>query len=617
MEIFVNGRICLAGEHSDWASEYKSKNKRITPGKSIIFGLNQGILADVEKSNDIIVKTKKGNLKISTNLDKLYEHSKKHDYFSYCTAASYIVLKKYDVKGINVNILKEDLPIKKGLASSAAICILIIRSFNKLYNLNMDIKEEMDLAYQAERLMGIKCGKMDQLCAYGEKFVAIDYKDNSLEEINVKENMYFVFADLNSKKDTKLILESLNTIYPKAKNIKEIFGHLTLGIISRTIVNKMIKNIQKGNVKEVGRLMTKSQKYFDKNLAYLCESELTSPKLHSLLNDQELQKLSYGMKGVGSQGDGSIQILAKDEKTQKEIYELLKTKDVIPYIATIKRNPINKAVIALCGKGTRLYPYTKFVTKEFCPVIHKGKLKPQINVLLEYIYDSGIREIVIAISNRKQKKQYKDYFYKTLDDSNKEYDSKLKKIYKCIKFIIVKDSIGFGDTVLRFRKVANNEPVILFLGDTLYDYNESNCIELIKNNYDKYQSPLITISPKEDEEVPSCGICSGKVIDRNIMKIDKIVEKPNIEYCKKNLQTNKKSYGIYGCYLITNEIFDNLEDMKLNKKDSKEMQLTDALINTLDETNIYGIMLEKNSLDFGNVNDYARNFSKLSGEKHE
>lgn len=612
MEVFVNGRLCLAGEHSDWASEYRKQNEKIIPGKSLVFGIDQGIYADIKKSNNLTIKYNGEKFTTKIDLDELLKIAKEHQFYSYCVAASYLVIKNYQVKGININIQKADLPIKKGLASSAAICILVIRSFNKIYDLNISIQEEMALAYEAEKIMGIKCGKMDQLSAYGKKFISIDYKDDSIEEIAVKKNMYFVYADLKGTKNTKLILESLNKIYPKAKNKQQEKGHQTLGIKTRTIVDKMIKAIRKGNLKKVGKLMTKSQENFDKNLAYLCPSELTSPKLHRLLKDPELKKYSYGMKGVGSQGDGSIQILAKDEKSQKRIYNILKKKVVEPYMATIKASKVNKAVIALCGKGTRLYPYTKFVTKEFSPVLHNGKLKPQINVLLEYIYDSGIRQIYIAISNNKQKKQYKDYFTKKTNYLNDDYILKLRSIYKCLKFIIVKNSTGFGDTVLRFKKVSKGEPVILFLGDTLYRKKDPNCIDLIKKYYEKYQKPIITVSPKEDDEIPSCGIIKGKVIEDEVMKITRIVEKPKVDYCHRYLQTNNKSYGIYGNYLITPEIFQKLKEIKQNKKDDKEMQLTDALINTLKETEMYAVMLENNSLDFGNVNDYAKNFTKLN-----
>ena len=71
---------------------------------------------------------------------------------------------------------------------------------------------------------------------------------------------------------------------------------------------------------------------------------------------------------------------------------------------------INKAIIPVAGYGTRLYPFTKIINKEFLPIIDKGMAKPQIAILLENIYDSGVREICLSVSGKKQINMYKDFF---------------------------------------------------------------------------------------------------------------------------------------------------------------------------------------------------------------
>ena len=48
MKLFVPGRICLLGEHSDWAGGYRRINADIEKGHAIICGTNQGIYAEVE-----------------------------------------------------------------------------------------------------------------------------------------------------------------------------------------------------------------------------------------------------------------------------------------------------------------------------------------------------------------------------------------------------------------------------------------------------------------------------------------------------------------------------------------------------------------------------------------
>ena len=57
MKIFVPGRICLLGEHSDWAGGYRRINADIEKGYAIICGTNQGIYAEVEPHPNKLVLT--------------------------------------------------------------------------------------------------------------------------------------------------------------------------------------------------------------------------------------------------------------------------------------------------------------------------------------------------------------------------------------------------------------------------------------------------------------------------------------------------------------------------------------------------------------------------------
>ena len=49
IKLFVPGRLCLFGEHSDWAGQYRTMNAGIVCGHSIVTGLEQGIYATAEK----------------------------------------------------------------------------------------------------------------------------------------------------------------------------------------------------------------------------------------------------------------------------------------------------------------------------------------------------------------------------------------------------------------------------------------------------------------------------------------------------------------------------------------------------------------------------------------
>ncbi len=55
MRLFVPGRICLFGEHSDWAAGYRRVNPQIERGYALIAGTNQGLRADVRPHPDALI----------------------------------------------------------------------------------------------------------------------------------------------------------------------------------------------------------------------------------------------------------------------------------------------------------------------------------------------------------------------------------------------------------------------------------------------------------------------------------------------------------------------------------------------------------------------------------
>jgi len=142
MKIFVPGRICLFGEHSDWAGGYRRVNAALEKGFTIICGTNQGIHAEVEPHPTALVLTAttpdgetRGPHEIPFEGKALLQEAQGGGFFSYAAGVAYQVLTNYRVRGLVIRNFKTDLPIKKGLSSSAAISVLTARAFNRVYDL--------------------------------------------------------------------------------------------------------------------------------------------------------------------------------------------------------------------------------------------------------------------------------------------------------------------------------------------------------------------------------------------------------------------------------------------------------------------------------------------------
>lgn len=85
------------------------------------------------------------------------------------------------------------------------------------------------------------------------------------------------------------------------------------------IAPRAVSAIIAGNVTELAVCMKEAQEDFDHSAIPNCPKQLSSPKLHSLINDDELKSISLAVKGIGSQGDGSAQILCESENLQNKV----------------------------------------------------------------------------------------------------------------------------------------------------------------------------------------------------------------------------------------------------------------------------------------------------------
>ena len=65
--------------------------------------------------------------------------------------------------------------------------------------------------------------------------------------------------------------------------------------------------------------MVEAQALFDRWVAPGCPGELEAPALHRALNHPSLQPHILGGKGVGSQGDGTAQLLCRDAEAQQRV----------------------------------------------------------------------------------------------------------------------------------------------------------------------------------------------------------------------------------------------------------------------------------------------------------
>ena len=642
LKLFVPGRLCLFGEHTDWAGHYRTMNADILPGASIVTGIEQGIFAEVEKSTIFEMHSDAPEISdvwhdfsCRMNENELKRVAKSGSFFCYCAGVASYMLEWYKVGGVRIRITGMSLPIKSGLSSSAAICVLVARAFNLLYGLNLNTLGEMNIAYLGELRTSSRCGRLDQACAFGVKPIMMTFDGDEIEvkSLNVKKELHWVFADLCAEKDTIRILSDLNKSYPFASTDEEKNLHKALGEWNHEIVEKAIELMASGDVEALGKLMTDAEDMFDKYIAPMSPA-LWAPKLHEVLHDPQIQPLVYGGKGVGSHGDGSVQFLARSSADQQQLMDYLNAQGMKAYSLTLHPvHTVRKAIIPVAGFGTRLYPATRTLKKDFFPIpCADGMVKPVILILLEELVKSGIEEICLVLGSEEERIMYTDFFEHPLSDEHlrklnveaQEYENRIVDIGKRLNYVYQYEKRGFGHAVWQAADFANNEPVLLLLGDTLYRSNTNKpCALQMIEEYEQYNQLMVSIHSVPLSDVSHYGIMSGVWEDKHhtILNVSIMSEKPKASYAEdflgvRNAEGEKEYYSVFGQYIITPEVFEQLAS-DIQKADAagdttKEIELTAALEAVRQKSGMIGVRLDGVMYDMGNPTALRRCVSEFA-----
>ncbi len=630
MKIFVPGRICLLGEHSDWAGGYRRINAEIERGYAIIVGTNQGIYADVHPHPNALVLSSTtpdgqriGPYEIPMEPKALLAEAEKGGFWSYIAGVAYQILTHYRVRGLVIDNFKTDMPVKKGLSSSAAICVLTARAFNRIYDLKMTVRGEMEMAYQGEILTPSRCGRMDQGCAFGNRPILMTFDGDRIDttELQVRDNLYFVIVDLMAQKNTKKILADLNKCFPFASNEIEAGVQQLLGPINRRITHQALEALEAADAERLGALLVEAQDFFNRYAAPACPEELTAPVLNRVLNYEPLRPHIFGGKGVGSQGDGTAQFIARSEADQQAVVEIIERDLKMPCLklTLYAGAKVRKAVIPAAGFGTRLFPASKATKKELFPIIDRdGIAKPAILLIVEEALNAGIEEVIIVVQEG-DLPAFQSFFnvQVTIENFNKlsppfqEYARRLLEIGQRVRFVIQRTQEGLGHAVYAAREAIGAEPFLLMLGDHIYrSESDRSCAQQLVDAFNKHGISVVGMRQTPESQLAHFGTLTGFWGEgRGLLNITEFAEKPTVEYARASLRIpelpEEQYMTVFGQYIIKPQIFDYLEEhIENNVRERGEFQLTSALDRLRQEDGFLGLLMDGRRYDIGQPEHY-------------
>jgi UTP--glucose-1-phosphate uridylyltransferase len=261
---------------------------------------------------------------------------------------------------------------------------------------------------------------------------------------------------------------------------------------------------------------------------------------------------------------------------------------------------IRKAVIPAAGFGTRFLPQTKAMPKEMLPIVDK----PVIQYVVEELVASGITDIAIVTGWHKRAIEdhfdYPNELIHSLKEQGKEHlIEEVTKTAELANFVYIrqKGPYGNGTPVLCAKSFIGDEPFVAIWGDEFIyakPPRAKQCIDV----FEKYGDPVISAIRVPKNDVSRYGVVDATVIEKNVLQIKRLVEKPSIEEAPSNL-------AAHGCYILTPDIFEALENIKPGK--SGEVWLTDAIRELMKVRPVYACEIVNGKYyDTGNKLEYLK-----------
>ena len=229
----AHARVNLIGEHTDYTGGYVLPC--LLPYKTTVS------LAKNNTNKEFNAFSESFNEKIC--FKDFIKSEKNHwiDYLKGCLFVFYEENKHLNIIYFNF-LIQSSIPIGRGISSSSALCVAILKTLNDYFNIGYSDKHIAILAQKVERnYIGVSGGIMDQMVSsigvHGKAFF-LDCLTLKYELIDLPKNYYFELID--SKKNRDIRNSAYNERHDQLKQAEKILNVNHLGNVKIDQLNKNI-----------------------------------------------------------------------------------------------------------------------------------------------------------------------------------------------------------------------------------------------------------------------------------------------------------------------------------------------------------------------------------------
>ncbi len=220
-----------------------------------------------------------------------------------------LILKKLGSQSVKIEVMS-DVPIGRGLGSSAAVAASIIRGLYAYFEEPLSEKVLLDWVNQSEKIAHGKPSGVDAVTVVTGKPVWFE-KNKSLELIHFNQKAHFVVADTGIPSETRSAVFDVGNLLQENPQLYQPMI-VKLGNISREIKKYFETDL---DVVQVGLLMTEAQGLLEK--LTVSDASLEKLILAALKNGAAGAKLTGGGRG------GCMISLVKNQENARKVADAL------------------------------------------------------------------------------------------------------------------------------------------------------------------------------------------------------------------------------------------------------------------------------------------------------
>lgn len=289
----VPGRVCLLGEHCDWAG-----------GASIVVPMDRGVRVRVGPADGLrATALLEGQAIEWTDGDA--------GPLRFVGAVADELQARFNLPRTGAVHIEGDLPAGRGFSSSAAVCVGLVRAFAAEAGLALTRDEEIEIAYRAEHdRCGINCGRLDHAAVAWGSPVFLRFVGDEMDAEPLPACLELAVGSFPTPRDTAGILAALGRYHRGEVPLRDFDAVRTVGAVRGAIEGFAAQAVHarrallEGDVVALGAAMDVCQDIYEEELMP------TIPALYAPGLVRAVRALrgagALGAKFSGAGGDGSV-----------------------------------------------------------------------------------------------------------------------------------------------------------------------------------------------------------------------------------------------------------------------------------------------------------------------